>query len=264
MSVMHFKHVAERVSGPDVNARTMRERPTPRVLVEFLHELDSHGITVTNGPEFIALHDYQPAPPTAPEPFTTDPAQLYGTVTERALRTGDPGTRMIRAWSEYIESAARTLLATMRAEADTYLDTLRPHFDTAATTIADARRAGLTWRTTDEWLTHSASIEQISAWRAAVDAGDTLDRIAATRIGISAWLGVPPQGNSNYATVIADYTPAFVRTAEYSFGNDPVMPLQADRRWLDFQNSDGTELHLATIAELEQRSNAALKAHAAS
>lgn len=264
MSVMHFKHTAERVSGPDVNARTMRERPTPRVLIKFLHELDSHGITVTNGPEFIALHEYQPAPHTAPEPFTTDPAELYGTVTERSLRTGETGTRMSRAWSEYIASAARTLLTTMRAEADTYLDTLRPRFDTAAATIADARRAGLTWRTTDEWLTSSASIEQISAWRAAIDASNTLDQLATTRIGISAWLDVPPQGNSNYPTVIADHTPAFVRTAEYAFNNDPVMPMQADRRWLDFQNSDGTALHLASITELEQRKTSAVKVLAAS
>lgn len=259
MTFQHFASMANTVSGPDINAETSRKRPAPRTLIGFLNELDSHGIAVTNGPAFTALYEYTPEARPNADPFTATPAELHKRVTEDSLRAGDTGTRMSRAWDAYVESAARVLLASMRTEADTYIDTLRGPFDTAAATITDARAQGITWATGNEWVMNTAAPEQVAAYRAARDAAQVLDRIARTRVGLSAWLGVAPQTNAPHRTVVSDYTPAFVRDA-HGFTNDQVAAGQVANRWLDLAGDSGTELHLASIAELHEREQAARRA----
>lgn len=89
--------------------------------------------------------------------------------------------------------------------------------------------------------------------------GAPATRGAPSRNGLSAWLGVAPQTNAPHHTVISDYTPAFVRDA-HGFTNDRVAAGQVANRWLDLAGDNGNELHLATIAELHEREQAARRA----
>ncbi|MGP5258657.1 hypothetical protein ACTXMW_03335 [Brachybacterium paraconglomeratum] len=252
MSFLHFYSQAKNAHSIIVNAASTRQHASPGEIIALLDDLESHGVTVTHADEFRALVNFEPAPSTVPDPFSTDPSAAHGTVTERSLRSGENGRRMSIAWADYIRDAGRKLLDSMAAEADTYIETLRPSFDAAATTTAAALALDLNENTTYETLVEDGTPEEIDAWRAYLEARATLDRIATTRIAMSAWLDLPPQGNANYSTEVPDYTPAFV-TADTPMSRN-VSQISANaltHRWLNLQNSAGTALNLNTIAELD-------------
>ncbi|MCT1776767.1 hypothetical protein [Brachybacterium sp. p3-SID957] len=256
MSAAHFMDTAKIVSDIEANCEMQRGHANPREVAAFVRKLQGLGITVTNGAEYIALAEYTPPARQDPDPFTGTPAEVYAKVEQIGLHESNSG-KISGHWREYVVHAGRAILATMREEVDTYITTLQPTFDQAAQAVAGALREGLTVNTTDAWLTEEGTVEQITAWRAARDAAVTLDKIAAVRIELSAWLDVPPQqNNKGYDSIISDYTPAFVKTASpYIFTNEPVSTLQVNRRWLDLQNAEGTALHLGTIADLKARPN---------
>lgn len=252
MALLHFYSQAKAAHGIIANAKSTREQANPRGIAPFLEDLRSHGVTVTHADEYLALVDYQAPGYNSPDPFTTDPAAAHSIVTEHELRVGDTGSKMARAWNEYIVNAGSALLDSMALEADTYLDTIRPAFDAAAATTAAALALNLDENTTYATLIEDGTTEEIDAWRAYLEARSTLDKIATTRIAMSAWLDLPPQGNAAYSSEVPDYTPAFTAQSTPMERNTATVSANAlTHRWLHLQNSSGTALKLNTIAELK-------------
>lgn len=250
MALLHFYSQAKNDHSIIRNATSTRDQANHRQIIPLLDDLESHGVTVTNGAKFREIVAYQPVGHVDPDPFTTDPADAHEAIMAHTARAS--ATQNSSAWGNYIQSAGRTLLASMASEADTYITTMQPAFNTAAATIASALTHGLDENTTYEALVNNGTPEQISAWRAALEARTTLDRIAASRIAMSAWLNLPPQGNANYNIEVPDYTPAFVHaTAPMSPDPSQVSQNSITHRWLHLQNASGTALHLATTAELD-------------
>ncbi|MGP5641683.1 hypothetical protein ACTXPS_19905 [Brachybacterium tyrofermentans] len=251
MAILHFYTQASTEHSINANAATTRKQANASLIVPFVDDLESHGVTVTHSAEYRAIVDYRPEPYSAPDPFTTDPAVAHENITEHSLRAGDTGRSMSSAWGAYVVNTSRAMLASMASEADSYITTMRPAFNTAAATIAAALALDLDENTTTAALVDNGTPEQIQAWRDAADAAKILDRIATTRIAMSAWLDLPPQGNAGARTEVPDYTPAFMSADE------PMAPVRqqlssnaVEHRWLNLQNREGTALKLNTITEL--------------
>lgn len=253
MALLHFYSQAKREHSIITNAASRRQQAVPHQVADLIANIESHGATVTNADEFRALIEYQAPEHTAPDPFATDPADAHTTVTEHALRTQkDNEIRMLGAWSDYLTKAARAILESMATEADDYLDAMRPDFDTAAAKTTTVLALGLDENTTYGSLVEDSTPEVLDAWRDYLDARTVLDRIAGTRIAMSAWLDLPPQRNARYISETPDYTPAFTPATE-SMGPDPsrISENSLTHRWLTLQNADGTGLRLTSIRELE-------------
>lgn len=249
MAFLHFYTEAKNKHSIIANATQRRTQASPRDIVAFLDELEAQGVTVTHAPQFRALTEYEPAAYSDPDPLATDPATAHEAVTEHAVRV--TATRGSSAWSNYLAKAGHALLASMAVEADDYIMAMRPRFDAAASTIAAALALGLDQNTTYPTLVEEGTPDQITAWRAALEARATLDQIAAARISMSAWLDLLPQGNALYPTEVPDYTPAFmVQAAPIASDKTQISGNALTHRWLYLQNSEGTALKLNTIADL--------------
>ncbi|WP_087484548.1 hypothetical protein [Brachybacterium massiliense] len=252
MSMYYFRAQAYAAHGVYVNTASNRDQANPNEIIPFLDDLESHGVTITHSAAYRALIEYTAPDYTDPDPFTTDPATAHATVTEHSLRTGASGTAMSRTWHQYLINAGRALLDSMTAEADTYITAMQPAYNTAAAAVTAALTLDLDENTSYAALIEDGTPEQIDAWRAYLDAVKVLDRIAATRIALSAWLGIAPQGNVNHATEVPDYTPAFMKTsAPMKLNPSPVSANALTHRWLAMQNRAGTALHLSTVADLD-------------
>lgn len=251
MSLHHFYAQAKAAHSIIANAASTRQAANPNEIIQLLADLESHGVTIANADKYRDLVNYEAPTYQAPDPFTATPAEAHLAVTENGLRGGEATRRIANAWHQYTINAGRALLDQMSAEADTYLDTIRPAFDTAAATVAAALALDLDHNTSYADLIETGTPEQIDAWRAYLDARTTLDRIATTRIAMSAWLDLPPQGNANHANEVPDYTPAFV-PANVPMKRDPedLSPNAIAHRWLDLQTANGNGLHLAPVADL--------------